>query len=78
MRILATLCLLVAACQDAAAPVGGDAPVTCKTDDECNVACGPCTSGDVIKASDRTLGCAVNPCPGTVTICGADHKCRVK
>jgi len=78
MRAFLFLCLLATACQGAAAPVTGDAPQTCKTDDDCNIGCGPCTSGTVIKASDRSLGCAVNPCPTAVGVCGADHTCRVK
>ena len=78
MRILALLCLL-AACHDThVPPPNQDGPLACKTDDECNVACGPCTSGAPIKASDRSLGCVVNPCPSAVAICGADHHCRVK
>jgi hypothetical protein len=80
MRWRLLLALGFVACQ-AAAPVAApphDDAATCKSDDDCSVPCGPCTSGDVIKASDHIRECVVNPCPNAVVRCTPEGTCRVK
>lgn len=45
-------------------------PIACATDADCpHLACGPCTSGEVVSRFVVSINCFRNPCPGTVAVC---------
>ena len=61
-----------------APPRDDDPPVACAKDEDCgSLACGPCTSGDVVRVSKQRMGCVVNPCPGATSVC-RNKVCVVK
>jgi hypothetical protein len=52
-------------------------PFHCNADADCHSpACGPCTSGEVLR--QQNLTCAVNPCPNVAVVCSPQHMCVVK